>query len=194
MVCYLIRHGKDDETVRGGWSQQPLTEEGIQQAEILGDYIASNRGALEIKQIYSSDLPRTMQTAQRIADRLDLPIIPVPEFREVNNGDLAGMKNDLALERYPGLFWNLLEWEQCYPGGESPKHFYERIRTAWEAFSQMILSRNENVLLVTHGGVIHVIRSILEGRPYSNKQKQRRVDHAEMITMSYQNDVWKEKL
>ena len=36
MICYLVRHGKDDDTVRGGWSQQPLTDEGkVQAAELI---------------------------------------------------------------------------------------------------------------------------------------------------------------
>ena len=188
MICYLVRHGKDDDTVRGGWSQYPLTEEGIRQAEALAERTAR----LDIKRIYSSDLCRAMQTAQILAERIHLPVEQLPQFRETNNGDLAGMKHTTALERYPGLFWNQLEWEQCYPGGESPKQFYERIRTAWENFSQMILSQNENVLLVTHGGVIHVILSLLENRPYRNTEKQRRIDHADMLCISYRNGLWKE--
>ena len=153
MICYLVRHGQDDETLRGGWSQHGLTDDGIRQAEALAERTAR----LDIKRIYSSDLCRAMQTAQILAERIHLPVEQLPQFRETNNGDLAGMKHTTALERYPGLFWNQLEWEQCYPGGESPKQFYERIRTAWENFSQMILSKNENVLLVTHGGVIAAI-------------------------------------
>ena len=35
MTCYLVRHGKDDDTVRGGWSEQPLSDEGKAQAEAL---------------------------------------------------------------------------------------------------------------------------------------------------------------
>lgn len=27
MTCYLLRHGKDDDTLRGGWSDAPLTAE-----------------------------------------------------------------------------------------------------------------------------------------------------------------------
>ena len=89
MICYLVRHGKDDDTVRGGWSGQPLNDEGKAQADELASFI--QRNDLGIKRIYSSDLLRAMQTAQSVADKLYLPIIPMPEFREVNNGDLAGM-------------------------------------------------------------------------------------------------------
>lgn len=190
MICYLVRHGKDDETVRGGWSNHPLTEEGIRQVHTL----AEDFDQFAVGSVYSSDLCRAIQTAQILAGRMHLPVIPLPQFREVNNGELAGMNNEIALERYPGLFWNQLGWEQCYPGGESPKQFYERIRAAWMAFTEEILARNENVVLVTHGGVIHIIRAILENRPYNNQQKHRKVSHAEVIALHYQNGVWKECL
>ena len=116
MICYLVRHGKDDDTVRGGWSQQPLSDEGKAQAEELANFV--QRSDFGIKHIYSSDLQRAMQTAQAVADKLHLPIIQMPEFRETNNGTLAGMKNELASKMYPGLYWNTLDWEQRYPGGE----------------------------------------------------------------------------
>ena len=191
MICYLIRHGKDDDTVRGGWSGQPLIEEGKAQAYELASFI--QRSDLGIQYIYSSDLLRAIQTAQSVADKLHLPIIQMPEFREVNNGDLAGMDNDLASKMYPGLYWNTLGWEQRYPDGESPKEFYERISTVWDAFQKMVLEQNENVLLVTHGGVINVILSIVNGEKYSNKTTMRKIQNAELIALEYQGKGWIEQ-
>ena len=191
MICYLVRHGKDDGTVRGGWSQQPLTNEGKAQADELASFVQGSD--LAIKHIYSSDLLRAMQTAQSVADKLHLPIVPMPEFREVNNGGLAGIKNELANKMYPGLYWNTLDWEQRYPGGESPREFYERISTAWDAFQKMALNRNENVLLVTHGGVINVILSIVNGEKYSNETIMRKIRNVELIALEYQGKGWKEQ-
>ena len=37
MFCHLIRHGKDDDTVRGGWSNIGLTEYGVEQVHKLGE-------------------------------------------------------------------------------------------------------------------------------------------------------------
>ena len=148
---------------------------------------------LSIKRIYSSDLLRAVQTAQPVADKLHPPIIQMPEFRETNNGILAGMKNELAIKMYPGLYWNTLDWEQRYPGGESPREFYERISTAWEAFQKMALEQNEDVLLVTHGGVINVILSIVNGEKYSNKTAMRKIRNAELIALEYQGKGWKEQ-
>lgn len=191
MICYLVRHGKDDDTLRGGWSQQPLTDEGEVQAAELADFV--QKSGLGIQQIYSSDLLRAMQTAQIVADSLRLPIAPKPEFREANNGNLAGMKNELAAEQYPGLYWNTLAWEQQYPGGESPKEFYERIRCAWDVLQKDILKRNENVMLVTHGGVMHVILSIVKGEIYSNQASPRKIRNAELIALKYQSGKWTEQ-
>ena len=191
MICYLVRHGKDNDTVRGGWSGQPLIDVGKAQADELASFV--QRSDLGIQYIYSSDLLRAIQTAQSVADKLHLPIIQMPEFREVNNGDLAGMKNDLASKMYPGLYWNTLGWEQRYPGGESPKEFYERIRTAWDAFQKMVLEQNEDVLLVTHGGVINVILSIVNGEKYSNKTTMRKIQNAELIALEYMEKGWIEQ-
>ena len=191
MICCLVRHGKDDDTVRGGWSQQPLTDEGEVQAAELAVFV--QKSGLGIQQVYSSDLLRAMQTAQIVADSLRLPIVPKLEFREVNKGNLAGIKNELAAEQYPGLYWNTLAWEQQYPGGESPKEFYERIRCAWDVLQKDILERNENVMLVTHGGVMHVILSIVKGEIYSNQASPRKIRNAELIALKYQSGKWTEQ-
>lgn len=192
MICYLVRHGKDDDTVRGGWSNQTLTKEGEQQAAVLADRILSDPERFALTKIYSSDLPRAMDTARIIAAGLHLPVLPMPQFRETNNGNLAGMKNALALERYPGLFWNQMKWEECYPGGESPRQFYQRIRSAWEVFSEMLKQQEGNVLLVTHGGVIQVILSLIHDKPYSNTKPQRKIPHASMIALSCEHGRWLE--
>lgn len=182
MTCYLVRHGKDDDTVRGGWSDAPLTREGILQAEVLAERLAAEP-QLHIARIYSSDLNRARQTAQILAQALNLPVRNMPQFREVNNGMLAGMKNAQALEEYPGLFWNTLEWDSCYPDGESPHIFYDRIRHAWKEFKEEQRGQEGNVALITHGGVINVILHIERGLTYSNKKKPFPVPHTELLAV-----------
>ena len=180
MICYIVRHGKDDNTVRGGWSDTPLTAEGIMEVEKLASVLSKSLD-LDIKKMYSSDLKRAKQTAEIISSHLCLDIEYLSDFREVNNGKLAGMKNDVAKEKYPNLFWNTLGWDECYPDGESPKQFFERISNAWNSFKERIHNSKSNVLLVTHGGVINVIYHIENGIPYSNKNKSFSVKNAEII-------------
>lgn len=182
MVCYLIRHGKDDDTVRGGWSASPLTDEGIAQVKVLASNIL-NAGKMQIEAIYTSDLPRARQTADILSAALHITVTEKPEFRETNNGILAGMDNHLAAERYPGLFWSTLDWDQCYPGGESPCQFFNRIKDAWRSFKKETQSADYNVILVTHGGVINVIRCIENGIQYTNKEHLFPTSNAEMVAI-----------
>ena len=128
-MIVLMRHGADSPDRYGGWSPYGLTEEGREQ-------VRKARASLldkGIEEIYSSDLPRARETAEIVAEALELPIVFLPRFRERNNGELAGMLRSEAREKYPGLYWSALDWTQRWPGGESPELFYHRIRTAWEA-------------------------------------------------------------
>lgn len=192
MICMLARHGKDDESVRGGWSQHSLSEEGMKQARELAGRLLAQKNSYSLSRIYSSDLVRAAQTARIVGDRLGLAVTLLPDFREVNNGLLAGMKNDLAEDRFPGLYWNQLAWEQTYPEGESPKAFYERIADAWERFSCELVSGKENVLLVTHGGVIQVILSLINNVPYTNKAPVRRIPYAGSFALIFEDGKWME--
>ena len=192
MICMLARHGKDDELVRGGWSQHSLSEEGMKQARELAGRLLTQKNSYSLSRIYSSDLVRAAQTAQIVGDRLGLAVTLLPDFREVNNGLLADMKNDLAEDRFPGLYWNQLAWEQTYPEGESPKAFYERIADAWERFSCELVSGKENVLLVTHGGVIQVILSLINNVPYTNKAPVRKIPYAGSVALIFEDGKWME--
>lgn len=180
MTCWLVRHGKDDDTVRGGWSDHGLTPQGIEQVHALAR--ESRNANLNIDGIYSSDLRRAKETAAILAEYLQLPIEFLPEFRETNNGYLAGMKHELAERKYPGLYWSSLDYTECYPGGESPKMFFDRISAAWKEFRENVQKQSDrNVMLVTHGGVIEVILCIENNTAYSNKQKQFSTPNARLI-------------
>lgn len=168
MIVFLARHGNETGGFRGGWSAHGLDALGAQQAEALAEYLLENQSVYNIQKIYSSDLTRAMQTAKTVANRLALPVTEKSGFREVNNGVLAGMANEEADRLYPGLYWKGLSWEEKYPKGESPKDFYGRVSNEWKSFLEEVKSEDKNVLLITHGGVIQVILSMLKGERYSN--------------------------
>lgn len=178
-MIFLIRHGADDDTRLGGWSDTGLSPLGVEQAQKAGEAIA--QGCFNVCRICSSDLPRARETAEIIAEKLGLPVTYVKAFRETNNGDLAGLKIEEAKERYPGLFWRSLEWEQAYPNGESPKRFFNRIKNAWKSLKQEEKERQGNTLLVTHGGVIDVILCLENGKTYTNKHVTYPIAHAEIV-------------
>ena len=178
-MIFLIRHGEDDTSRLGGWSDAGLSASGVEQVKRAGENIA--RGRYRIRHLFSSDLPRAKETAELIADRLGIGITFLRAFRETNNGDLAGISKESFQADYPGLYYSSLDWEQPYPNGESPRQFYDRIREAWEHFRNEVAPLNGDVLLVTHGGVIDVILCIEDGIPYTNRHVSHRAAYAEMI-------------
>ncbi|MBR5502217.1 MAG: histidine phosphatase family protein [Oscillospiraceae bacterium] len=179
MRCLLVRHGKDDDTLRGGWSAAPLTPQGVQQVQALAAELV--RQGVQLRAVYASDLPRAMQTAEILAAALGLGVTPLPALREVNNGLLAGMKNEAAESRYPGLYWSTLAWEQPYPEGESPQMFYSRVSAAWQAFKAQLQEQRGDIMLVSHAGVFDVIRCVEAGVQYTNKRLQFPMRHAEAV-------------
>ncbi len=169
MKLLFVRHGKDDGRFRGGWSTRDLLPEGVEQAKKLASYL--NASEYRIRKIISSDLVRTWTTARILAEKLSLPVIKDEGLREMNNGLLAGMANEEALARYPGLYFNTLGIDECYPGGESPRMFYERIQSWFANFLQVYQDFDGDILIVTHGGVINILYHIVKRFAWSNRAK-----------------------
>lgn len=169
MRIIFVRHGKDDDRYRGGWSSLDLVPEGVEQAKELAKHLAENKTEYNIAHIISSDLPRTMTTADYISAELGLPVLEEPLIRETNNGDLAGMLNEEAVVQYPGLFFSALEMDEPYPNGESPNEFYARIKMWFENFLVDNQNTNGNILVVTHSGVINIIYHMVKKVEWSNK-------------------------
>lgn len=177
-MIYLMRHGADPSDRLGGWSTDGLTEAGRSQVH---EATTELRGK-GITKICASDLTRARETAEIIADELGLEIEYMPEFRESNNGLLAGMPKTEAAQKYPGIYWNALDWTECWPGGESPEQFYKRIKEAWSDFKQQV--GTEPVLLVSHGGVMNIILCLENEIPYTNKETHFKIKDAEIIQIA----------
>ena len=169
MKLIFVRHGKDDDRYRGGWSSLDLIPEGVEQAKQLAKHLKDNNHTYQIAQIISSDLTRTLTTANIISCELCLPIQKDFQIRETNNGDLAGILNDTALKQYPGLFFSSLEMDEAYPNGESPNDFYLRIKKWFSDLTSNYRNVKGNILIVTHGGVINVVYHLVKDIEWNNK-------------------------
>lgn len=84
VTFYIARHGKTMLNTLDkvqGWCDSFLTPEGVEVAEYLGRGLKG----IEFESAYSSDLRRTLQTAQAVlkeSGQSDLPVTELPEFRE----------------------------------------------------------------------------------------------------------------
>lgn len=177
MKVFFVRHGKDDDRYRGGWSNFDLIPEGTEQAKRLAKHLRENNSDYNIKQIISSDILRAITTANIISDELKLPVKKEFKLREINNGDLAGMRNDTTLKQYPGLFFSSLKLDEAYPNGESPRGFYMRIKIWFEEFLIRYSNTNGNILVVTHAGVINIIYHLVRRIEWSNKGRSFKADN-----------------
>ncbi len=171
MKIIFVRHGKDDDKYRGGWSDKDLTGEGALQAKNLGIYLKDNKELYNISYIVTSDLQRALTTAEILSNELCVPFEKDFSLREINNGDLSGMLNSEAEIRYPELYFRTLAMNEKYPNGESPNEFYERIKSWLDSFIVKHKNDGKNILVVTHGGVINIIYHIVKGIKWSNKNK-----------------------
>lgn len=171
MTIYLVRHGKEEEGFRGGWSQRGLADEGKKQAQILAEYLHENKERFNFTRIISSDLNRSKETAFYIAKKSEMKVELDQKWREHNNGIMAGMLNEKAETAFPGLYFNTLGMDERYPGGESPREFLYRIEKTFYKLVDEVSAKNEDILVVTHGGVINIIYHLIEEIEWSNKNK-----------------------
>ena len=195
MKVYFVRHGKDDENFRGGWSNLGLMPEGEEQAKRLATLMKEKKEEYGIKKILSSDLVRAKETAEILAEALGVPVTTDVELREADNGSLAGMPNAEALEKYPGVFWSMLKPDECYPNGESPNMFFSRIKEWFETFLGECKDMDSNVLVVTHGGVINVVYHLVKGMEWSNAKKPISVGNCSLHLMDTEKmEIYEEKV
>ena len=93
---WLIRHGESRENRDGRFldnSDVPLSPFGIAQAKRLSQRLQ----AQEFAAVYSSDMRRAVETAERLCDSLNLPLEQIPDLREVEFVGWSGLTwNEIA--------------------------------------------------------------------------------------------------
>ncbi|MCW1041496.1 histidine phosphatase family protein [Streptococcus anginosus] len=184
MNILFVRHGKDSDQHRSGWSQLDLLPEGKREAEALADYLAQHKEDYHFTKIITSDLKRAETTATILAETIQLPLEKERDLRETNNGDLAGMLNSEADQKFPRLYFRSLAMDEHYPNGESPREFYQRIKTWFELFLKENHNSDETQIVVTHGGVINIIYHLVNQIEWTNKSNLFHVKHCSISLLN----------
>lgn len=184
MNILFVRHGKDSDQHRGGWSQLDLLPEGKREAEALADHLVRHKEDYHFTKIITSDLKRAETTATILAETLQLPLEKESTLRETNNGDLAGMLNSEADQKFPHLYFRSLAMDEHYPNGESPREFYQRIKTWFQRFLQENNNSDETQIVVTHGGVINIIYHLVNQIEWTNKSNLFHVKHCSISLLN----------
>jgi len=164
---YLLRHGQTDANLSGiiqGQSSDdnPLNKEGLRQADFSAETLATT----PISCIYTSPALRTKQTAEKIRKH-HMPTVSItvlPDLLEINFGVFEGKTVKEIEDLYPDLAETYREKpsECIFPKGESIATALERVGRAVNTII-MNNTKNENILIVSHGGVMALIFVYLFG-------------------------------
>lgn len=149
----LIRHGETRMNVQNifrGRTDISLNENGVRQAGLLAAALAE----LPVRAVYSSPLSRARETAQPLAERLGLPVIPMDEFHNISLGDWEGRSKEDIRTGYPELWeqWIHSPETMIIPGGETLVQVRARARRGIESLLQRHLG--EMAAVITHRSVL----------------------------------------
>lgn len=156
----VARHGLTDwnETRRfQGWAAVGLNERGRRQARALGVHLAET---YDVDRVLASDLRRTRETTALIREA---GVDPVPTFsatwRERDLGIYQGLTYADGYGDHPEFdpSTGLLAVESRPQDGESLLDLHRRVSDGWTALCETVADTGETVLLVTHGGPLHVV-------------------------------------
>ncbi|MGC2234246.1 MAG: histidine phosphatase family protein [Candidatus Acidiferrum sp.] len=169
-TIYGVRHGvtADDENPKdeiiSSWSDIPLTDVGKEQAEHAGERL-KDKG---IAEIYTSDLPRALETAQIIAGIIGAEVIEDRGLRGWNVGGYAGRSANDELDNGRTISEEL-NWLQENPKvkppmGDSWSHTEARIGDAIERITKRAETSGKPVAFVTHSRVLNSLPSLSRGK------------------------------
>jgi 2,3-bisphosphoglycerate-dependent phosphoglycerate mutase len=169
MEFFFMRHGRscaDDEGVYGGRYDDPLTDIGRRQAMQRAELLQSENFTCD--KIIASPLKRAAQTADILAEALQVPVEYNQDWMERDNGPLAGMTFEEGCRAYPvPEFKSRFKMFVPGQGGESEFDLHCR---AWRALGGLVALKSGNYLVVAHGGILNaVMRCIIGAQPPVNQ-------------------------
>jgi len=168
----LARHGQsvwNQMRKFQGANDVGLSDLGRAQAEALGRAL---RGGYRVAVAYASPMRRALDTAEIALAGTGIPLVPIPELRELSLGEWEGCTVDeiRAREGNPYLAWVRSPLDCPPPGGE-PLHAIGRIGADHR--------NGDDVLVVAHGGVISVYLCHLLGVSF-NALWRMRIDNGSL--------------
>ncbi len=188
----LIRHGEAycnaKGIVGGPIGCGGLTELGEAQARALRDRLVRSREFDDAVALYTSVLPRAIQTAAIVRPGLPASLVAVEdcELCELHPGEADGMTWEEMLATFGGPDWDKHPGQPFAPGGESWLGFYERCERALLAVAGR--HRGERVILVVHGGVIEQAMKMVDNRDPSVRLRLR-TENCSITEIEFEHDV-----
>lgn len=188
----LVRHGEAHcnvlGIVGGPLGCGGLTELGQSQARALRDRLIASREFDDVVALYTSVLPRAVQTAAIIAAGLPshLQARQDCELCELHPGEADALTWEEVIDTFGEVDWDEDPYQPFAPGGESWMSFYERCERALAT----IVERHpgERVIMVVHGGFIEQAMKILERKDPMVRLKLR-TEHCSLTEIEFDGET-----
>ncbi len=152
-----IQHCQSEQHLNGmigGATDWPLTERGLRQAECIGAALSKQIQAQSKYRMYASDLTRTRQTAEIIAQHLHITPIYRANLREQDFGSATGKsKTWFQANRVPCPHGTPLIYHKYLSDAETGADVFGRVS---EVLREIEDSGDENVIVVGHGGSLQM--------------------------------------
>jgi broad specificity phosphatase PhoE len=152
----IIRHGQSEGNAAGrfgGHTDTPLSARGRKQAEATARALASEK----FDAIYSSDLPRAIETASPLAKLTGVALQTTEALRERSVGVMEGLTFEEAAEQHPEQYQALLrrDFEHVLAGGESYRQTLDRASRLLDE----VIERHQGgrIVLFAHTGTICIL-------------------------------------
>lgn len=164
-TALLVRHGQTDWNAEGrlqGWAPVGLSDRGREQAAALGEALAADH---DVDEVVASDLERTRETAEHVAEATGAPLRFDEGWRERGFGVYQGLPYEQVQERHPDYDLrerSIVGLPATPEGAEGVGDVRERVLDAWE---QLHAEADGTVAVVTHGGPLHFVLGELKGLP-----------------------------
>lgn len=159
---YLVRHGATTLSAEdrfAGETDVELSDSGRAQIHHLAD-----RLALEpLSTVYASPMRRTLESAEILARPHGLPVVPVPELREISHGRWEAKTRREVEALWPEEYarWESDPYSFAPVGGETGLAVTAR---ALPAFSSLVAGQaGRSFLVVSHKATIRLLVSALIG-------------------------------
>lgn len=164
MLLYFARHGESTANLLHVFSNRsldhPLTGKGLAQAFELAERLAQTG----VDALYTSPVPRAVETAQIVGERLHIEMVISDALREFDVGNFEGRSDDAAWVEFGELYekWQVYgRLEERLPGGENYLEIRERFVPFINGLNEEYGSTNRKILLISHGGLYRLMLPVV---------------------------------
>lgn len=162
----FVRHGETDwnrERRVQGSQGPPINEAGKEQAKGLARLLWE----VPLAAIYSSALPRALETAGYVAGPHSLGVITDPRLNEIHHGAWEGLAESELPDLDLYLRWRADPSSCSLPGAEPLQAVHERAVAAMRDIVSQHQERDGLIAVVSHQIVLALLKCYILDRPWS---------------------------